>query len=378
MTWREYHAKSQQLAADAELAARSGYAAQVIALYTQAAETETHAISQLDITKKRTLSITVVSAVALWYKARNEGVAESLAYEWHAKGVLEPFAIHQLQELLRRIWDERAQELAGVKFTRGDVFVSVRGGEVLTGAAPMDLVLRLATEISAILYRTAELLIREPHRRRGVASPFIQEACRPWFLQAVPTSYHFAVHVQQPQEQLDLFPESRLKIEKVLPTFLRIVTATTENPEQGLNDIVPDEEYRLTFLKLLRNLAPTGKTFHELDFQYESSGAEHHIILEPGTRVAINRVLRTYRPRSQDGMQQVEVQLTGILRGLHLDEDWVEIAVKNAEEQRTIRVYDARETLDDVVGPLVNREVVVDALLQPNGRHLLRDIQGAE
>jgi hypothetical protein len=66
------------------------------------------------------------------------------------------------------------------------------------------------------------------------------------------------------------------------------------------------------------------------------------------------------------------------LRGLHLDEDWLEIAVKNVEEQRTIRVYDARETLDDVVGPLVNREVVVDALLQPNGRHLLRDIQGAE
>jgi hypothetical protein len=48
------------LAAEAELAAKSGYAAYVIALYTQAAEAETHAISQLDITKKRTLSITVV------------------------------------------------------------------------------------------------------------------------------------------------------------------------------------------------------------------------------------------------------------------------------------------------------------------------------
>jgi hypothetical protein len=91
MSWREYHIKSEQLAADAEFAARSGNAAQAITFYTQAAEVEMHAVSQLDISKKRTLSITVVSAVALWYKARKDEAAESLAYEWLAKGVLEPF-----------------------------------------------------------------------------------------------------------------------------------------------------------------------------------------------------------------------------------------------------------------------------------------------
>jgi hypothetical protein len=341
MSWREYHIKSEQLAADAEFAARSGNAAQAITFYTQAAEVEMHAVSQLDISKKRTLSITVVSAVALWYQARKDEAAESLAYEWLAKGVLESFAVYQLQELLRRIWNDRTQELAGVKFTADDVFVSVRGGEVLTGAAPMDLVIRLSDEISAILYRTAELLIGAPHRRRGTASPFIQEFCRPWVLQAAPKSYRFAVRVQRPDEQLDLFPENRLQIEKVLPTFLGIVTATTENPEEGLNEIVPDKEYRLTFLKLLRNLAPTGKRFHELDFQYESSRDEHHVVLVPGTRVAINKVLRTYRPPSQGDTQQIEVQFSGILRGLHLDEDWLEVAVKNAEGQRTVRIYEA-------------------------------------
>jgi sirohydrochlorin ferrochelatase len=56
----------------------------------------------------------------------------------------------------------------------------------------------------------------------------------------------------------------------------------------------------------------------------------------------------------------------------------LEVAVKNAEGQRTVRIYEAGDTLDDVVGPLVNREVIVDALLLSNGKHLLRDIQGAE
>jgi hypothetical protein len=94
--------------------------------------------------------------------------------------------------------------------------------------------------------------------------------------------------------------------------------------------------------------------------------------------VAINKVLRTYRPPSQSDTQQIDVELSGILRGLHLDEDWLEVAVKNAEGQRTVRIYEAGDTLDNVVGPLINREVIVDALLLSNGKHLLRDIQGAE
>jgi hypothetical protein len=378
MSWLEYHKKSERFASDADVAGRSGDTAQAMMFYSDAAAAETQAISHIDISKRRTFSITVVSAVALWYKARDYPAAENLAYKWLGTNVLESFAVHQLQDILRKIWDERAQEAAGIKFTAGDVFVAVRGGEIVTGGAPMDLVLRKGDEISAILYRTAELLLGEPHRRRGTASPFIQEICRPWFFQAVPTSYRFAIRVQQPTEQLDLFPENRLQIEKVVPTFLSIVKASTEDPDRGLDDVVPDRQYRVTFLKLVRNLAPTGKRFHELDFESYPVTSAQHIVLVPETRVAINKALRRYHPPQEKDTPRREVLLSGILRGLQLDEDWLEITVRDTEGYRTIRIYEAGETLDDVVGPLVNREVIVDTVVLPNGRHLLRGIQGAE
>ncbi|BAS59512.1 hypothetical protein NIES2135_09580 [Leptolyngbya boryana NIES-2135] len=58
------------------------------------------------MTKTRTLGITVVSAVSLWSKAREYGIAERLAYCWLATDLLPPFAVQELRELLQAIWRE--------------------------------------------------------------------------------------------------------------------------------------------------------------------------------------------------------------------------------------------------------------------------------
>jgi len=67
-----------------------------------------------------------------------------------------------------------------------------------------------------------------------------------------------------------------------------------------------------------------------------------------------------------------EEQITGILRALHLDNDWLEISQDNGG---LIRVYETGDVIDDIVGPMVNQKVTVDVVLNASGRYLYRDIQ---
>jgi hypothetical protein len=66
-----------------------------------------------------------------------------------------------------------------------------------------------------------------------------------------------------------------------------------------------------------------------------------------------------------------------VLHVLHLDQGWLEITIDSGTDQKPIRIDEAGETGDDVVGPMVNRGVIIDAFVTCDGRHLLRDIQAA-
>jgi hypothetical protein len=169
-----------------------------------------------------------------------------------------------------------------------------------------------------------------------------------------------------------------VQIEKVATTFLHIIKATADDPEDALAEIIPDAEYRVTFLKLTRNLAPTGKDFSQLELKPVSATDTRPIILLPGSREAINHTLKKQRTSPPDASAREEVQLHGVLRALHLDQDWLEITIDSSTGQKPIRIYEAGETVDDVVGPMVNRGVIIDAFVTGDGRHLLRDIQAGE
>jgi hypothetical protein len=377
MTWADHHTQSERLAAEAELAVRQGAAAQAVDLYRLAAEAEARALAALDPTKTRTLGITAVSAVALWYKAHDYPQAERLAHTWLASDMLPPFAIEQLRELLQMIWSAHARERAGVEFTGYEVLVSVKGGEIITGGAPLDLIVRAVEAIRALLYRTAELLIGAPHRKRGAPSPEIREICRPWLFQAAPGSYQFVVRMQRPA-QMNSFPENALQIEKVATMFLQIMKASAEDPEAALTEVVPDPEYRSTFLKLTQKLASTGRGFGRLEVKPASVTNASPIILFPGSRKVIDHALKKQSAPPPDASAGKVKQLRGVLRGLHLDQDWLEITIDSTSGQRSIRIYGARATVGDVVGPMVNREVIINTFVTPRGRYLLHDIQAVE
>lgn len=372
MSWLKHHSNSEEFASQAEALLKKGDVDDALILYWRAAESEALAIEDLDHSKKRTLGITVVSAASLWFKAKELRQAERIACKWLASDSFPNFAIEELQSILQTVWNEKVFQEAGIEFAKGEVLVSVSGGEVVTGGAPLDLIHLKVTEVRNLFFRTIEMLLNHPFRRRGTPSPFIQQHFRPWILQAPPGSYQFAVRVQKPA-QLLLFPDATPEVEEVTNRFLEIVDAASQETHEKLEETVPDPEYRDAFLKLSRNLAPTGKSFKKLEIKSATDLVAQPIVFSPSSRKAINKTLRKSRKDKSDQKKDLkEEQLVGVLRGLHLDKDWLEISIS---EDETVRVYQTGDVIDDVVGPMVNHRVVVAVSIRPDDRHLFRDIE---
>jgi hypothetical protein len=359
MSWLSSHEMSERFASDAHLAAREGDRHRALALFRRAAEAESKALEELDPSKSRTLGITAVSAISLWFKADELLEAERAAMRWLASDRLPSFAVGQLRQLVQSIWTSQAMRDAGVSFLPGQVIVSVKGGQTVVGGAPLDLIIEKVEAVQALFYRTIEYLKGVPHRQRGGPAQEIREACRPWLFQTQPGSYQFSVAIQEPR-QPDFFKETGPHPEQVAEHFISVLKATSEDPVGLLPELVPAEDYRSTFLKLARNLAPTEKSFGAVEVR--DSRETSPVILVPATRTAINSALR---PITTGGAEAPEVQeLHGVLRALHLDKDWLELWI----EGRLVRVNGLAEAVDDVIGPMINRKVVVQ--IQRHGKRL--------
>jgi hypothetical protein len=368
MSWADLHHKSEHLAAEAQSVAQQA-PEHALELYVQAAQVETEALDAVTPGKLRTFGITAVSAVALWFKSRRLSDAQQLAYRVLAANALPPFAVEQLQGLLQAIWSEEVRQSAGFKFSEGALLVSVSGGQSVTGGAPLDLVVSKVEGIQSLFFRTVEYLQHLPHRKRGPAPMDVQNVCRPWLFQAAPGSYQFAIAIEE-VAQGSLFGPEVPSVEEIKGTFIGLLRDTAEDPSEALARRVPDKEYRGTFLKLTRALAPTGKDFSVLTVRRSSTDSDP-ITLDADSRKSINEIIRKdfTKPKEQG---ETEGQLVGILRAVHLDQDWLEVAVDGKHE----RVYGVGETADDIVGPLMNHRVLVQTVAQ-GGRHLFRDIEAA-
>jgi hypothetical protein len=245
--------------------------------------------------------------------------------------------------------------------------VAVKGGEIVEGGAPLDLIVEKVQTVQALFYRTAELLRGLPHRMRGGPTKDVLETCRPWLFQASPGSYQFAVAVQEPR-QPSLFGPSEPRPQAITDQFMRILRASVEDPEVQLPDVVPDANYRNTFLKLTRNLAPTGKRFSQLEVR--SAAETRPLSLIPQTREVVGQAIRA-AGLAKAPSEGVEQTVRGVLRALHLDKDWIEVTIDDTH----VRINGVGETVDDVIGPMVNHAVVVQVSRPKRGTLRFRDIE---
>lgn len=375
MNWAMNHKESSKYAILAETALRENHLQKASELYRLAAEHEVKALTFLDSNKLRTLGITVVSAVSLYYKANEFEKAEHLSYQYLSNKNLPAFAAEQLRDIIQTIWNEKVFHENNLEFTKGEVLVSVSGGEVVTGGAPLELVIGKVNEISRYFYRTIEMLLNKPLRKSGNPDNEIMQQCRPWLFQAPPGSYQFAIRVQKPI-QPNFFEDEMPQIEEITSKFIQIVDATSNDDPTLLKNVIPNEEYRATFLKMTRNLSPTGKSFGKLEIKPTGDFDLKPVVLIPDSREIINKVIKTSKPElTKQEKKEEEIRLIGVLRGLHLDKDWIEVTIYENNEEEHIKIHETGEIVDDIIGSMVNRQVIVDTLKNPKGKYLFKDIQ---
>ena len=367
MTWLEQHKNSEALASAAHAAKKDNDYEAAHALFLEAGRAEMKALEFLNPKEKsRTFSVTAVSAASLFYKGGDLRQAEMIAYSCLANNSILDFAADQLRDILQVVWNERAQAEAGIQFVPGQVSVTVDGGEVVRGGAPLDLILEKVQTVQSLFIRTTEFLKQIPLRTRGSATKEIQDMCRPWLFQGVPGSYQFIVAIEGPL-QLDLLKEQPIAPELIASTFMTILERAVVDPEEALVEVVPDPGYRSTFLKLTRNLAPSGKRFQNM--QIRSTDSDKPLLLTSATRKELADTIK--KQRQVSGSIDEERAIKGVLRAVHLDSDWLEILAGD----ELVKITGVGEAVDDLIGPMVNHEVIVHTSRGKRGSLKFVDIE---
>jgi hypothetical protein len=364
MNWSELHSRSSGLAFKASRM-RSVNRSDAEGIYRMAADLEVEALDLIPSDKARTKSIIGVSAASLLFKAGEYRRAEDLSLQL-LNGNRNVETREQLQAIIQAVWNEDTKRDASVRFLPGQVIVSISGGEVVTGGAPLDLIVSKVQNIQSLFLRTIEYLGDLPFRTRGPASAEIRDYCRPWLFQAPAGSYQFAIAVEAPK-QSDMF-KSHMNPKDITDKFLDIMQATTADSGDQLERVVDREDYRDIFVRLTKNLAPTGRAYEKVRIYSYDNPKE--VVLSQDARVYANEYLSATLPVAAS---EKPATLVGILRALDLDRDWLEIDV-GGKHQRVTGLEDA---IDDVIGPLVNRPVKV-TFLRIGRRMRFLDIEEAE
>lgn len=366
------HEKAQQKAAEALLAIRAGDRIAAQNLYREAAALEAKAVERVAPGQTRTLGILAVSLVALQYKARMFDLAERSACMYLAHPKLGEGVRKQLRELIETVWDEQALVAEGRRYVDEEVVVSLRGGTVGSGTAPLSVAVQSQNGVSALLTRLAEWKGDFDFRRRGPPPIELQEAMQIRVTTAQVGSYRFSIKLTEP-DQTELFKVGRVNPREVVTALMDFVAFAVEGTEADLETVLPHSEYRLAALELLRNVVPSGRTFSEMDLIQRGSSLENPRLLrmDKHARKRLGSAIRSSKLPVESEVSEVR----GVLRGLHLDKHWLEIVDDGGE---AMHLDTPKDMLDDVVGPMVNHRVVIRATSTQVGgkvKRLIRDIE---
>lgn len=350
MVTHDDHRDAQDAAQQAEACVRAGDMHRARVLYAKAAQAEARALDAIAASKPRTFSILAVSVAALWYKARAYDQVEAAAFRALAAEQTTERARGQLRELLEATWNERSLLSLGLGTVSDRLIVSLTGGQVGYGSAPLGLAVHAQNSMSSLVTRVAEWLGGFPLRRRGAPSPDLLAVFQLRIGTAQPGSYRFAIDLAG-AEQPELLG-SRVKVGDVADKVMDFIDGAVARPDE-LERWMPDAEYRTTLLQLLHGAAPNGKSYAELGICRQGRDVEPRLLLvDREARERIARCIR--REQSSDGRAHGEVR--GVLRALNLDQSWLTIV---DDEAKPTKCSTPHGMLDDIVGAWVNSRVVV-------------------
>ena len=374
----EAHMQAQELSVRAEMSERAGDSSQARELYLNAAGFERIAYEKIPADKPRTLGALAVSWLALLYKAKSPTVAP-VAYSLLIREDLPRSAVIQIKDILASTWEDQELRDTGRELSEASIEVALKGPDIGSGSAPIGLIANSIDGINRLLYRITESLLDFPLRKRGRPRNTVLNACQAIVTEPQVGSFRFGLRLIDPL-QLPMFREDRVRGNEIAKTTFHVLESVSSAPEitelpEMLKEYVPRPEYRRAMLQIVRNFVPDGREVKEMTFSLNNQGEIQSTTLFDFTRFSINQMLavESHYEIHSDGEYR---EFNGILRAIHLDRDWLEIALDNDKTQRCEIIH---EMLDDVVGPMVNRRVNVKGQwYSPSSRFDLLDIELSE
>lgn len=347
------HRKAEVMSAEAAKAKSEGKTEDALKLYAQAAEFEEAALEEVPLDKVRTRSILSVSVASLFYKAEMLEEAELAIFRFLSSKKLEPWADQQLRNLLPVVADEKLLAATlGRRYSGENITFALRGGEIGSGTGPLDLILEKASGFRSLLYRFAEWIGKYPLRLHGNPPKEVMQLVQARALEPAPGSYRLEIRLTEPL-QLELFESARVRPQDVSDAMFQFLNRLTQKYDYSkLEDLVPQADYRKAFLQLTRNIAPGGKRIKEIGIYRKYEDKIQSIYLTEALPARIKEVI----PRQPRVSTETETEVRGVLRALDLNKNWLELTLPDGGR---VKCDTQPDMLDDVVGPMVNREVII-------------------
>ncbi len=350
--FNDKHQKAQNLSEEAANFKAKGHHKYAISIFSQAAELEKAALDEVPSDKVRTRSILSVSVASLFYKAEMYDEAEIAIFGFIASKSLDSWAETQLRELLPVVIDEKLLSTKlGKRYSGENITLALRGGEIGSGTGPLDLILEKASGFRSLLYRFAEWIGKFPLRRSGNPPKEVLELVQARALEPAPGSYLLEIRLTEPL-QLELYEKLRVSpqdVSEILFKFLRCLTNKYDYDK--IEELVPQIDYRKALLQLTRNISPGGRRIKEIGIYRKYDDKVQSIYL---TDVLPARIKEVIPKETREYEKQKE--LRGILRALDLNKNFLVLTLHDGRKERCDIPSDM---LDDVVGPMVNRDVII-------------------
>ena len=163
-------------------------------------------------------------------------------------------------------------------------------------------------QIHNYIIRVAEMVSGSAFRSKGGPPLDLTEAFIPMIGPSMPGSYSFAVRVESPaQLSLPLFANSDTDPSQITSKSFSILSALGSANLEQFESEVEDERYQGIFLRMVRNLAPTGQDISEIEVsrKYEFDT----VSLNSSSRSPLNRCIHATR-----SIRSLETKHEGVLR----------------------------------------------------------------
>jgi len=364
----DLHRRAEELMLRADEALLRGDADEARQAFSQAADFELEAIATVPSERVRTRGILVMSAVSLLRRGGRVPDALSLAYRLLSQAPIADWVTNQLESTLDELRSERRAQLAGYEVTPHVFEWALKGPAIFVGEGPMGLVLQKIDQVMKYGTRVGEWLGGFELRRTGPPPRAARELMGMTLSEPLAGSFRFRVKLLRKSVQTEMFAsnQSRPDATRVAAAYLDVLQAASEPESQRLADLVPQEDYREAFLQLVRSLAPDGKQVTSVEVaDTAATAAGRPTKLSRHTAITIRDHMLAARPVGQEETYE------DILRALDLNHGWISLG---EPERVRLHVDKASPVLEDVVGPLVNRQVRVLAY-RKRQRLVIRDIE---